>query len=128
MLTLVPAIRPPAWERTAVAPIPPALVVLLIVPPFSPMIPPVLAGPKPPARNPNTPLAFSVNGPGAVIVPPGGPGGRSVTQVMQVLVAPAGSVADCPGPAVICAAAGGAAMVANSGTIRAAQTAEAGRQ
>jgi hypothetical protein len=65
-----------------------------------------------------------------MIVPPGGPCVRSATQSVQVIVSPAGTITVCPGGAVIgfCAATGGAAMVANSGTIRTAQTAEAVRQ
>jgi hypothetical protein len=63
-----------------------------------------------------------------MIVPPGGPCVRSATQFVQVIVVLGGTVTDCPGPAMICAAAGGAAVVANNGTIRAAQTAEAGRR
>src|SRR6516225_16174 len=126
MLTLVPVIRPPAWERTAVAPIPPALVVLLIVPSFSLITPTVLAGTKAPAAKRLMLPTFSVKEvpTGAVIVPPGA---LSATQFVQVIVSPAGTVTDCPGPAVICAAAGGAAIVANSGTIRTAQTAQAAR-
>src|SRR5262249_34636753 len=84
----------------------------------------VRAGTLAPAVNRPVLLTLSVKGPaGAVIVPPGA---KSATQFVQVIVSPAGTVTDCPGPAVICAAAGGAAMVANSGTIRTAQTAEAG--
>ena len=61
-------------------------------------------------------------------MPPGGPCVRSATQSVQVIVVLGSTVTDCPGAAMICAAAGSAVMVANSGTIRAAQTAEAGRQ
>src|SRR5262249_58947987 len=85
----------------------------------------VRAGTLAPAVNRPVLLTLSVKGPaGAVIVPPGA---KSATQFVQVIVSPAGTVTDCPGPAVICAAAGGAAIVANSGTIRTAQTAQAGR-
>ena len=74
-------------------------------------------------------VTLSVKGPSAMIVPGGaGPGTLSATQSAQVIVVLGGTVTDVPVGAVICAAAGGAAMVANSGTIRAAQTAEAGRQ
>ena len=57
-----------------------------------------------------------------MIVPGGaGPGTLSATQSAQVIVVLGGTVTDVPVGAVICAAAGGAAMVANSGTIRAAR-------
>jgi len=74
-------------------------------------------------------VTLSVKGPGAVvIVPPGGPSVSSATQSVQVIMVLGGTVTDCPGPATIWAAAGGAAMVANSGTITAAQTAKLARQ
>src|SRR5262245_46398829 len=126
MLTLVPVIRPPAWERTPVAPIPPAVVVLLIVRSFSAIIPQVLSGTQAPAAKAALLKTLSVKEvpTGAVIVPPGA---LSATQFVQVIVSPASTGTLCPGPAVICAAAGGAAMSANGGTIRAAQTAQAAR-
>src|SRR6516164_3143142 len=133
MLTLVPVIRP-LWASTAVAPIPPAAVTLLIVPLFSPITPPVPKSTLAPAVNVPVLVTLSVKGNAgtlapALIVPPGGPSVSSATQSVQVITVPGGTVTGGPpGPAVICAAAGGAAMVAKSGTIRTAQTAEAVRQ
>jgi len=68
-------------------------------------------------------LTLSVNPAGAVIVPPGA---KSATQFVQVIVVLGGTV--WSGGVLIWAAAGGAAMVANSGTITAAQTAKLARQ
>src|SRR6516165_7179279 len=99
MLTLVPVIRPPVWESTAVAPIPPAVVTLLMVPLFRPITPPVLAGTKAPAVNTPVLSTLSVKGPGAVIVPPGGPCVRSAEQFVQVIVVLGATETLCPGPA-----------------------------
>src|SRR6516164_11419022 len=140
MLTLVPVIRP-LWASTAVAPIPPAAVTLLIVPLFSPITPPVPKSTLAPAVNVPVLVTLSVKGNAgtlapALIVPPGGPSVSSATQSVQVIVVlgttvtdvPAGAVTGGTGPGpTVWAAEGCASMVANGRTITAAQTIQAAR-